>query len=239
MNLLRLIPDFFDRLGDAAIDRRCLNCGAPLERGQYGVCPDCIQKLNLFNRLLIQTPNNILEKRLLGLTNIKVASALMMYEKGGVSQALIHELKYHGNRNIAITLGHAIGQNILNNPRYGKIDCIIPVPLHKWKKFQRGYNQSEEISRWIGEILNAPVVTDNLVRAHYRLSQTTKSAHGRSKVKNNFCLMNPSFFEGKNILIVDDVFTTGSTIIDCCKAFDSVRHVSICLYTAATPAAGL
>lgn len=217
---------------DFFTDLHCIECGANLEHGEYGVCQKCINDKNLFNRMLVQHKGNWIEKKLYGITRVQVASALMMYEKGTISQELIHRLKYSGYRKIAITLGHAIGNNIINNNRYGHIDYIVPVPLHHKKKTKRSYNQSEEIAVNIAEIIDAIVITDNLIRKTEGKSHASSSFEERIMSQGNFYVKDPDFFESKSILLVDDVFTTGSTIIDCCKAFNSVQNLTIYVYTA-------
>lgn len=217
---------------DFFTDLHCIECGADLEHGEYGICQKCIDEKNLFNRMLVQHKGNWIEKKLYGITRVKVASALMMYEKGTVAQELIRRLKYSGYRKIAITIGHAIGNNIINNDRYGHIDYIVPVPLHHKKEIIRSYNQSEEIAINIAEIIGASVISDNLIRKNEGKSHASSSFEERIMSQGNFYVKDPNFFESKSILLVDDVFTTGSTIIDCCKALDSVQNLTIYVYTA-------
>ena len=99
------------------------------------------------------------------------------------------------------------------------IDIIIPVPLHHLKKAERGYNQSEFIVKGLSDKLNIPYSTKALKRVRYTETQTAFNLGEREKnISNAFKVRNKKKILGKNILVVDDVITTGSTIKECGKA---------------------
>ena len=130
----------------------------------------------------------------------------------------IHKFKYHKNLSLGKVLAELMISNIPGKMSFSKFDCIIPVPLHKKKLKERGFNQSLILSKKIGQYFNLPVVYDNLKRIRYTEAQTNLSHAKRKKnVKNAFSLRNPNNLKNKDILLIDDIYTTGSTINECAK----------------------
>ena len=114
------------------------------------------------------------------------------------------------------------------------IDMLVPVPLHKKKEKLRGYNQSEWIARGVSVITLIPVFTSGMVREKNTETQTHKSAFERwENVDGIFRVTIPEYFSGKHILIIDDVLTTGATIVACASAFDKVEDIRISILTLA------
>ena len=141
--------------------------------------------------------------------------------------------KPYNSRNIAQLFGRKISEHIITNNLYSHIDYIIPVPLHTNRIKQRGYNQSELIANKIAECLGSTVNSTNLYRAYDNPSQTHKSFTERQQnVKGIFALHDSTMFSNKTVLLVDDVFTTGSTIIDCCRALNQSPNIKIHIFTA-------
>lgn len=226
-----MIKDFFKYLVNTLLDRRCKVCGAALEHNEFGVCSKC-EVGDLFFQPQLHMRGNIVEERLYGLAKFKTAESLMIYSD--VAQSLIHDLKYYNSRNIAQLFGRKIGEYITNNGYYPQFDYIVPVPLHANRIKQRGYNQSELIANKIAEKLGTIVESTNLYRTYDNPSQTHKNYTERQQnVKNIFALHNPTLFENKTILLIDDVFTTGSTIIDCCRALNQSTNINIHIFTVA------
>lgn len=209
-------------------------CNAPLEIGEHVVCNKCIKDNHLFDAFQLQVTNNPLERRLLG-SCITAASALMIYQQDEPSQKLIHGLKYYGKKSIAELLGKAMAEKIALSPKYANIDHIVPIPIHKNKKRKRGYNQSELIAAEIAKELNIPLVIDMLWRVSDNKAQANMSLEDRQKNKIVFQLKDEKFFENKRILLIDDVFTTGTTVLCCVETFSNVKGINILLYTAASP----
>jgi ComF family protein len=147
-----------------------------------------------------------------------VAALFYMQEKSTIHQ-LIHRIKYKGRNHDAFVMGNIIGQKIISTVDFPPIDVIVPVPLTDTKKLYRGYNQSEIIAQGIAVSLSsAEVNSNNLIKIKENTSQTGKSRQDRlDNVSNIFHLKNPSVWNGKNILIVDDVITTGATIESCAQ----------------------
>ena len=130
---------------------------------------------------------------------------------------------------LGVKLGRAYAED-LKNSVYSHCDIIIPVPLHNSRKKGRGYNQSELIAKGIGEILNIPVFTNLLVRNVNNPTQTDKHRFERwENVSDIFSIQSNEQIEGRHILLVDDVITTGSTLEACAKELLSVKGVRVSL----------
>ena len=143
-------------------------------------------------------------------------------------QQLIHELKYNDNKEIGFRLGRMAGQNYRQAILSDLPDLILPVPLHPKKKKKRGYNQSEWIARGINSVLKLPVDTNSLCRIRANETQTKKPIYDRwLNVQEIFSVANPEALEGKHILLIDDVITTGSTLSACAEALLTVPGVQV------------
>jgi len=169
-----------------------------------------------------------------GRVHLEAVTACYFFSKRGKVQQLIHELKYKKNRDAGHFLGVETGKTI-QQTRWGKqIDQIVPVPLHPKKQRIRGYNQSEVLAYGIREATGIAVATNNLVRTVASETQTKKSREARwENVKDIFSLLHPEQIEGKHILLVDDVITTGSTIESCVHTLKQAPNVRISVVAAA------
>lgn len=224
---------FIDYLINLITDRRCVFCGAALGCGRYGVCENC-EIEGAFDTPVLKYRGNVMEQRLWGITGCVAASALMVFAEDNGVRRLIHGFKYGNDKGIGKELGRVIGRNVLDDERYGAIDVVVPVPLHPDKERRRGFNQSELMARAAAEVIGGDLSVDNLYRTRDNVSQTRRNRADRMKnVEGLFRVRDPEMFKGKNVLIIDDVFTSGSTVIECCKAFKNIDGVSIFVYTAA------
>ncbi len=225
----KIIKWFFDFIED----RHCLICNAELPSDCYGLCNSCASE-HIHSSYVTKYEGNILERRLYGLASVSAAAALMPYNDDNVMSRLIQELKYKNNCGVGEFIGAKIADDIAISERFPQMDYIVPVPLHPKKLALRGYNQSEIIAHSIAKQLDVPLNTTNLYRTRNNKSQTKKSRIERAKnVENLFALRDEYLFSGKNILLVDDVFTTGSTVISSANALYQSPDVKIYLYTAA------
>lgn len=226
LNIIRQLLNLFE-------DRRCVCCGSALRVGRYGVCEEC-ENGGVFDTPMFKYRGNVLEQRLWGVTACEAASALMLFSDDSGARRLIHALKYGNDRGVGRLLGEAIGSRVLADERYDKIDVVIPVPLHPDKERLRGYNQSELMARAAAEVLGAGISVNNLYRLRNNVSQTHRHRLERmTNVKGVFAVREPAALLGKNILLVDDVFTSGATVIECCKALGKVEGIRVFVYTAA------
>lgn len=144
-----------------------------------------------------------------------------LFEKEGALQDILHMLKYRGMKSFGIRLGREIGYRMIEHPEYARAEALLPVPLHRRKERERGYNQAEVICRGIQEVTGIPIDTSLLVRNKYTLSQTKLTLEERRQnVGDAFGVARDhrSIISGKCYILVDDVITTGSTINACAEA---------------------
>jgi ComF family protein len=210
------IKDLFLDFIHLIYPNNCLLCGESLVKTESQLCLFCLFSLPKTNYHLQK--DNPIEKRFWGKVNIEHASSFFYFQKGSSVQKLLHELKYHGNKEIGELLGAHLGMELLQSPFYKDIDLIVPVPLHKNRYQKRGYNQSECIAKGISSVLKKPVDTQTLIRVVETSTQTKKGVFERWENTNGiFALVDNHAFKSKHILLVDDVLTTGSTLEACAK----------------------
>jgi len=105
---------------------------------------------------------------------------------------------------------------------------LVPVPMEKQKQKNRGYNQAEELAKELSKIVQAPVVLNNLVKVKETESQIKLSAEQRRKnLKGAFSLKDPEAISGKKVFLIDDVYTTGSTMEECANVLRTARTKSV------------
>jgi ComF family protein len=203
----------------------CAACNQTLLKNEYCLCTSCI--FNLPKTNYMNMPDNPVSKLFWGRIPVENACAYYQFTKGGKVQKLLHELKYKGNKDAGLFPGKLFGTE-LKQSIYNNIDAIIPVPLHLSKLKKRGYNQSEMIAIGLSEAMQKPIRTDWLIRKYASETQTKKSRFKRwENVKEIFAIQKNEEFEGKHLLIVDDVVTTGATIEACVQLLLQVKNVKI------------
>ncbi|MDE3059351.1 MAG: ComF family protein [Bacteroidota bacterium] len=137
------------------------------------------------------------------------------FEHDGVLQKIVHSLKYQAITVFGRELGQHLGKEIAARGNFTDVNAVIPVPLHKLKRRERGYNQSEFISKGIAKELNVPVFPSLIRRKKNTVSQTRLNVEEREKnVEDAFEIPKTMLpvVAGKIFLLVDDVITTGATI---------------------------
>lgn len=137
----------------------------------------------------------------------------------GVLRECIHTLKYRGKVRLARPLGQLMADFAMNHLNGSSMDMIIPVPLHSSKKREREFNQAELLSQDVSKALHLPIVTNNLKRIRPTQPQSNlNSKEARLKnIRNAFKLTSPPKLTGKSILLIDDLFTSGSTVNECSR----------------------
>lgn len=196
--------------------RVCEVCGRSLVRYESELCRHCIDGLP---RTQIHDDDfNLMHERLAGKVLIERAGAYFYYYRESPYAQLIHKAKYNSRPRIATMLGLEYTYEIRQSGFFNGIDLMIPVPLHWWKQIKRGYNQSEAIAFGISKGTGIPI-GNNLVARRGHSSQTAKGAYGRWKnTEDVFEVINAEELIGKHVLVVDDVITTGATLLRCCEA---------------------
>ncbi|MBI2619452.1 MAG: ComF family protein [Ignavibacteriales bacterium] len=194
----------------------CVSCDQLLEEGARHVCPACwksIPRISRDHRLYVDTRGKILAQ---GIVDDLVS--VFVFEKTGAFQELAHALKYEGFESIGLKLGRELGEVM---KQWGvQAEVLIPVPLHKVKHRERGFNQSALIARGAAGVMKLPVKTDWLARTRNTRTQTQLSLEERERnVEGAFVVSEKGLdeTEGKTVIIIDDVITTGSTIVSCAE----------------------
>ncbi|MEP6595123.1 MAG: phosphoribosyltransferase family protein [Ginsengibacter sp.] len=156
------------------------------------------------------------------------------FSKGTIIQHLIHEFKYKGNKDVGIYLGALMGSSYMSNNRFPKIDALVPLPLYADKEHKRGYNQAAILCKGMSEIMGIPVITGNVIRKRFTETQTKKHRAQRwENVEGSFSVNNILQLQGKHLLLVDDVVTTGATLEACGKEILNINDVQLSVATLA------
>lgn len=186
--------------------QNCINCHSSLLHSEQFLCISCKLDLPITDDHLHE--NNPLFKKFVFEPKVLSASAFLYFNKGGVTQKLLHELKYKGKKEIGVFLGLLYGDKLTNL----QIDAIIPVPLHIRKRQRRGYNQSECFANGLAQIIQVEVHSDTIVRRVSTATQTKKNKIERWLNLENIYSEVSYDYQGMNVLVVDDVITSGATI---------------------------
>lgn len=221
-NLSKVLNDVLTYI----VPELCFGCNASLYRGEHLLCAFCRNELPLtdFN----WEAENLADRLFYGRCPVEKVTALLYYSENGVVQNLIHSLKYRRQEKIGKWLGYWFGQILQKECHLNKIDVVIPVPLHPQKLRKRGYNQSSAFGKAVAVCLGANFSEIHLYKRSRGLTQTTKNRWKRWRsTQGTFGLRRPEELEGKNILIVDDVLTTGATLEACIDALAPVRNKRI------------
>ena len=231
----RLISTIWNDLLGLLYPRLCLVCETPLNSGEEHLCLSCLYKLPRTNYHRLPDDENPLRRPFAGTPSVSQTISYLHFEKKGPTQRLIHHFKYHGDDRLAIYLGRLAAKELRADGCFTDIDRIVPVPLHPRKMRQRGYNQSERIARGFAEVYDIPIDTDSLVRQIHTETQTHKSAYDRRQnMVNVFAIARPEQLAGHHILLIDDVLTTGSTLLSCIDVLHTVPRLRISIFTMST-----
>jgi ComF family protein len=192
----------------------CLACSDALVKGEQGICTRCMLDLPATDYHLIR--ENPLMNRLSYRFPLRYALACYRFTKSGKVQHLLHALKYKGKADIGVTLGLIYGEKLLSSGFGSSFDLILPIPLHPSRKRKRGYNQSAMFAQGLSEKLGIPFSDDVLSRRFKTETQTRKTKLSRwENMSDVFTIQSASALESRNVLLVDDVITTGSTLEAC------------------------
>lgn len=211
-------------LADVFYPRLCLACSRNLHQHERDLCWQCLHRLprTHYHRM----PDNPLERLFWGRTQVRAVTSLLFFTKNGITQNLLHRLKYSGQQEVGVKLGNLLGRELQQEERFKSSSLVIPVPLHPKKMQLRGYNQSALLARGMAESLRLPVAERLLQRSQFTESQTRKGRFERwENVAEAFYCPQPELLAGKVVLLVDDVLTTGATLEACARPLQSAGAV--------------
>lgn len=211
----------------------CMGCGSDVLSEKSMLCLRCNSSLPYTGYESIE--NNPIENIFRGRVTIKEAASTFYFSKGHLVQHLIHQLKYKGNKDVGQYLGALMGKTLLQSNRFSNIDYLVPLPLYADKEFKRGFNQSTVICNGISDTMQKPVMNNNVIRQRYTDTQTKKHRAERwENVEGSFAIKDPAKLHGKNVLLVDDVITTGATLEACAQCLQQVPGINISFATLAS-----
>ena len=240
---------------DLFIPRKCLVCGRSLDAAEKHLCRECLEDLprtyywlrrfnpmaDRFNALIQENLERVwsshekatifedadINKNHIGYS---FAAALFFYRAESEYRRIPYQIKYHGDIPAGRFFGRQLGQKIAGAEHFADVDAVIPVPLHWTRKWSRGYNQAEVIAREVATALGAELRTDILERRRRTRTQTKLTIEGKAaNVQGAFrVLPGASDHAGpKHLLLIDDVFTTGSTLHTCYTALRTAFPPSV------------
>lgn len=195
----------------------CIECNGLLPRTYFNLSED-----------------NIVLDKLKPIINLKAAGSFLYYNKNEMVQQILWEMKYNNNQELAREMGrlaYSNHENMFSN----SIDCFIPIPLHASKLQLRGYNQTERFAEGLSEVSNLPMYKDVLTRNKKTISQTKLDRNERfQNLDAAFNVVNVEKIKGKHLVLLDDVVTTGATLISAGQSLLEAGCASLSIYTLAT-----
>ncbi|MBW8686227.1 ComF family protein [Chitinophaga rhizophila] len=206
----------------------CDGCGMELSPAEKILCLRCHRRLPFTGFQHIS--NNPVEKLFWGRVDIRHAMATCYYRKGSLLQQLIYQFKYNQREDIAGHLGRQMGLALSQSSWLYETDGLLAIPMHPDRIRKRGYNQAVVLATGVAAVTGKPLLTDIIVRNNQAASQTRKGRLLRwQNVSESFALLQRPNLEGRHLLLIDDVITTGATIEACSQLLISAgARVSVC-----------
>ncbi|MDR0686435.1 MAG: ComF family protein [Dysgonamonadaceae bacterium] len=189
----------------------CVACGVPLVKHEEFLCLHCLLNLPKTNYHL--NPNNPAAGRFADTASVKKVSSYLRYNKHGITQAIVKEIKYRNNRKLGRWIGQMMAKDMASSGFFDGIDLLLPVPLHSSRKRKRGFNQSLEIALGIQAVTSIPIDAKSVRRTGNNPTQTLKRWEERlENVTGIFTLVDGSALKNRRIVLIDDVMTSCATM---------------------------
>ena len=223
---------------DMILPRTCLVCGERLLRHEQIICLHCLADLPLTHfwehgyNPMADRFNEVIQRGLVDggqYERYAYVAALFFYSHEAQYRHILYNIKYEGRTDAGKKFGRMLGAKLASSDAFKDVDCVIPVPLHWLRRWKRGYNQAEVIAREVALALEVPLRCDILQRRRRTKTQTKLNVTGKSaNVAGAFCVRPEKTQTGiSHILLIDDLFTTGSTLHACFTALRSVFPPSV------------
>lgn len=209
---MSLLKDFMNYIFPA----ECHVCECHLAPHEKYVCTHCRSRLprSGYHRADL----NPMSERMAGQVKFSRATGHFLYSKGSSFATLIHDMKYNNFPKIGDALGELVASELYSTGFFDGVDIIVPVPMHYFKQAVRGYNQTMHIAEGLGRGASIPAC-DALKAIRPHQTQTAMSREKRlTNTEGLFALKDSEMVKGKHVLLIDDVCTTGSTLVSAAKA---------------------
>lgn len=215
-----LIRDIMDFL----LPPTCVVCGRRLTTKENSVCTICLGNVEQTNYHL--SFPNALERIFWGNISIDKAVAFMYYNKE-VSRRIMMSNKYLSHPEVGYHIASMYAETLKKTDFFQGIDFIVPVPISWRRAWKRRYNQSEYIARGVSDVTGLPLRTDIVKKVVHTKSQTSlRHSERMANISDAYKLVRPEAAHGKHILLIDDVVTTGSTLVSCAKEIQKAGDVT-------------
>jgi ComF family protein len=244
VRIKRFILDLKDDLLDFVYPQTCPICRKPLKREEKDVCEECWRALALlpspycpYCKSFLEDEDEVANHRCAYLSKPEERRILAVRSLGTFDdhyQKLVHRLKYDKKIQLGKRLAQKLGESMSEDKEFAGCDMVIPVPLHRARERERGFNQSEVLAEGISRAIGISLAKSILKRKRNTKDQTYLNAQQRAEnVKGAFVVAQPERINGKKIIIVDDVMTTGATLNECASALLNSGAESILAATVA------
>ena len=228
MAFLQYINDFVSLF----FPQVCLGCRRALVSQEEYLCIHCHYSLPYTDFHLDK--ENQAAKSLWGRVPAEAVVSCFYFSYGSPIQQLLHSIKYRNKPKAAEFFGRLYGAELIAAKTFKEATLIIPVPLHRKRLIQRGYNQSEYFGKGLSESMGIEMRSSVLKRVRHRKSQTMKSRYERyENTKGIFKIVRPKDIADQHVILVDDVLTTGATLEACANALLEVKGVKVSIITLA------
>ena len=215
-------------LSDFLLPRLCCGCGQELALDEHLVCPACVAGLRReslhdwnFNPGFARLDHHPLLQRV---------GAFAIYERDGIVASLVHRLKYDRLRRLGLWMGQWAARELQPTGLFDGVDALVPLPLTSRRLRWRGFNQAEAIAEGISRVLGIPVRTDLLCRTldtesqtHFRTEQRCRNAVDAFSATQADC-------QGAHLMLIDDVMTTGTTLLGALHALQDKPDVRLSVF---------
>ncbi len=227
-----IVRNVFKSLINLFFPKVCCGCKSFLLESEYVICTVCRHELPLTQFHL--NPKNEGYQKFYGRITVEHVSTFLYFHKKGIVQEMIHSLKYRGREEIGTLLGNWYAEELKSLPVFETIDYIIPVPLHKKRFRERGFNQVTTFGKALSNQLSIEYNEDILLRKIYSKTQSKKNLLDRMKgAESVFDIEFSEIHHNKHFMIIDDVLTTGATLENCALALLKIPGARISIVTMA------
>lgn len=232
MNNKRIVS-FWSRIINVLSPRVCSACGRRLNMDERQVCCRC--NLHMPRTYFARTPlDNEMARMLWGQIPVERAAALFYYKTGSRLTRVVHRMKYGNSPLTGEEMGCMLAKEMVPDGFFEGVDLLVPVPLTPARQRERGYNQSMELAKGISKVTGLAIARNVVRRTKFDVSQTHKRGTERMKnVENAFKLVDGRRIAHRHVMVVDDVMTTGATIIHCARELLKAGDVKISVVTMA------